>query len=154
MDLDQEESVESIFSDSLALLGGQDLSETIDDAQLIFGLLTLTVAPKVKYARKAWRPTDRIKSDLFYLFYLTSSPQGREGTVPVLIMYGSPLSGLHQSLPSCKANTLLADHIFSPAFLLAERIERGLIDLSGRSSMPRYFSAACSPLALAVMVLD
>ncbi|KAI9463021.1 hypothetical protein F5148DRAFT_1313640 [Russula earlei] len=32
-----------------------------------------------------------------------------------------------------KANTLLADHIFSPAFLLAERIERGLIDLSNRS---------------------
>jgi hypothetical protein len=53
MDQDQEESVESIFSDSLALLGGQDLSEIIDDAQLIFGLLTLTVAPKVKYARKA-----------------------------------------------------------------------------------------------------
>ncbi|KIP07265.1 hypothetical protein PHLGIDRAFT_105839, partial [Phlebiopsis gigantea 11061_1 CR5-6] len=32
-----------------------------------------------------------------------------------------------------KANTLLADHLFSPSLLLAERIERGLISLSGSS---------------------
>ncbi|KAI0266540.1 hypothetical protein BC834DRAFT_875036 [Gloeopeniophorella convolvens] len=32
-----------------------------------------------------------------------------------------------------KAITLLADHLFSPALLLAERIERGLIPLSGYS---------------------
>ncbi|KAI6043999.1 hypothetical protein EDC04DRAFT_501260 [Pisolithus marmoratus] len=32
-----------------------------------------------------------------------------------------------------KANTLLADHLFSPALLLAERIERGLVEVAGRS---------------------
>ncbi|KAI0350896.1 hypothetical protein OH77DRAFT_1430517 [Trametes cingulata] len=31
-----------------------------------------------------------------------------------------------------KANTLLADHLFSPSLLLAELIERGVITLSGR----------------------
>jgi len=32
-----------------------------------------------------------------------------------------------------KANTLLADHLFSPSLLLAERIERGLIHLGGKT---------------------
>ncbi|KIJ36365.1 hypothetical protein M422DRAFT_61190 [Sphaerobolus stellatus SS14] len=32
-----------------------------------------------------------------------------------------------------KANTLLADQLFSPSLLLAERIERGLIDLGGKT---------------------
>lgn len=32
-----------------------------------------------------------------------------------------------------KANTLLADHLFSPALLLAERIERNLVEVAGRS---------------------
>ncbi|KAH9933819.1 uncharacterized protein B0H18DRAFT_1207967 [Fomitopsis serialis] len=32
-----------------------------------------------------------------------------------------------------KANTLLADHLFSPSILLAERIERGLIPLEGKT---------------------
>ena len=33
-----------------------------------------------------------------------------------------------------QANTLLADHIFSPSLLLAERIERGLLPVSGKNS--------------------
>jgi hypothetical protein len=50
--MDQEtESAENIFSDSLALLVDQDLSELADDAQLVYGPLCLTVAPKVPYAR-------------------------------------------------------------------------------------------------------
>ncbi|PCH39441.1 hypothetical protein WOLCODRAFT_134764 [Wolfiporia cocos MD-104 SS10] len=32
-----------------------------------------------------------------------------------------------------KANTLLADHLFSPSLLLSERIERGLVPLAGRT---------------------
>ena len=32
-----------------------------------------------------------------------------------------------------QANTLLADHIFSPSLLLAERIERGLLPVSGKN---------------------
>ncbi|EIN08522.1 hypothetical protein PUNSTDRAFT_134901 [Punctularia strigosozonata HHB-11173 SS5] len=32
-----------------------------------------------------------------------------------------------------KANTLLADHLFSPSLLLAERVERGLIPVAGKS---------------------
>lgn len=34
-----------------------------------------------------------------------------------------------------KANTLLADHLFSPSLLLAERIERGLVPLAGTAGM-------------------
>jgi len=49
--MDQEESVETIFSDSFALLVGQDPSEIADDAPLVFGPLSLTVAPKVLCAR-------------------------------------------------------------------------------------------------------
>ncbi|KAI0002582.1 hypothetical protein BJV74DRAFT_765432 [Russula compacta] len=63
---------EIVLADSLALLGAAELSS--DDSSVVYGPLTLTVAPK--------------------------------------------------------ANTLLADHIFSPAFLLAERIERRLINLA------------------------
>jgi hypothetical protein len=70
----QEESVENIFGDSLKLLVGQDLSETADDGQLVYGSLRLTVAPKVLYARLGLpRP---IRSQA----YFTSLPQGREGT--------------------------------------------------------------------------
>lgn len=47
--MDQEESVENIFSDSFTLLVGQDPSEMADDAPLVFGPLSLTVAPKVLY---------------------------------------------------------------------------------------------------------
>ena len=34
---------------------------------------------------------------------------------------------------SKKANTLLADHLFSPALFLAERIERGLLTVRGQT---------------------
>jgi hypothetical protein len=49
--MDQEESVDNIFSDFLELLVGQDSSEITDDAPLVFGPLSLTVAPKVLYTR-------------------------------------------------------------------------------------------------------
>jgi hypothetical protein len=51
--MDQEESVETIFSDSFTLLVGQDPSEIADDAPLVFGPLSLTVAPKVPQACRA-----------------------------------------------------------------------------------------------------
>lgn len=51
--MDQEESVENIFSDSFTLLVGQDPSEMADDAPLVFGPLSLTVAPKVLYCTRA-----------------------------------------------------------------------------------------------------
>ena len=54
--MDQEESVETIFSDSLELLVGQDPSEITDDAPLVFGSLSLTVAPKVLYTRTGLPP--------------------------------------------------------------------------------------------------
>ncbi|KAI0036090.1 hypothetical protein K488DRAFT_41868 [Vararia minispora EC-137] len=49
-----------------------------------------------------------------------------------------------------KANTLLADHIFSPALLLAERIERGLFPVSGRSMIELGAGAALPSLVAAI----
>jgi nicotinamide N-methyltransferase len=40
-----------------------------------------------------------------------------------------------------QANTLLADHLFSPSLVLAERIERGLIDLNGKTRTLFYFTS-------------
>jgi hypothetical protein len=58
----QQESVESIFSDSLGLLV-QDSSEILDDAQLLFGRLNVTVAPKVWL----WLNARSQISDLLYV---------------------------------------------------------------------------------------
>lgn len=35
-----------------------------------------------------------------------------------------------------KANTLLADHLFSPALVLAELVERGVLPVAGCRSKP------------------
>ncbi|PBK67448.1 hypothetical protein ARMSODRAFT_959032 [Armillaria solidipes] len=70
------ESYEDIFNDALSFIGE---SKVLDDSEISYGPLRLTVAPK-------------------------------EG----------------------KANTLLADHLFSPSLFLAERIERALILMQGR----------------------
>ncbi|KAK0238034.1 hypothetical protein EDD85DRAFT_832713 [Armillaria nabsnona] len=70
------ESYEDIFNDALSFIGE---SKVLDDSEISYGPLRLTVAPK-------------------------------EG----------------------KANTLLADHLFSPSLFLAERIERALIPVQGR----------------------
>ncbi|KAK0203661.1 hypothetical protein DFS33DRAFT_1333035 [Desarmillaria ectypa] len=70
------ESYEDIFNDALSFIGE---SKILDDSEICYGPLRLTVAPK-------------------------------EG----------------------KANTLLADHLFSPSLFLAERIERALIPVQGR----------------------
>ncbi|KAG7091957.1 hypothetical protein E1B28_008346 [Marasmius oreades] len=50
-----------------------------------------------------------------------------------IISYG-PLQ-LTVALKEGKANTLLADHLFSPSLFLAERIERGLIPFAGRTTI-------------------
>src|SRR5712691_10606785 len=126
--MDQEESVENIFSDSFKLLVGQDPSEIADDAPLVFGPLSLTVAPKVLYTRTGL-PLRPIKSPRLTF---TSLLKGRQGSCALINLK----SHNPAQFPSSQANTLLADHIFSPAFLLAERIERGLINLSACSSMP------------------
>lgn len=39
-----------------------------------------------------------------------------------------------------EANTLLADHLFSPALFLAERIERGLIPVSHRTGQSPFYT--------------
>ncbi|KAK0452330.1 hypothetical protein EV421DRAFT_1768355 [Armillaria borealis] len=67
------ESYEDIFNDALSFIGEP---KVLDDSEISYGLLRLTVAPK--------------------------------------------------------ANTLLADHLFSPSLFLAERIERALIPVQGR----------------------
>ncbi|KAI0066903.1 hypothetical protein BV25DRAFT_1912251 [Artomyces pyxidatus] len=48
-----------------------------------------------------------------------------------------------------KANTLLADHIFSPSLLIAERIERGLLPVSGRTMIELGAGAALPTLVAA-----
>lgn len=61
-----------------------------------------------------------------------------------------------------KANTLLADHLFSPALLLAERIERGLVEVAGRSivelgagcALPSLLTATLSEPPRLVVVTD
>ncbi|ETW78129.1 hypothetical protein HETIRDRAFT_479321 [Heterobasidion irregulare TC 32-1] len=54
-------------------------------------------------------------------------------------------------LARIQANTLLADHIFSPALLLAERIERGLIPLSGRTTIELGAGTALPSLLASVL---
>jgi len=66
--MDQEESVENIFSDSFALLVGQDPSEIADDAPLVFGPLSLTVAPKVVCARPRLAASDQKSQAYLYVF--------------------------------------------------------------------------------------
>ncbi|KAI0074632.1 hypothetical protein K474DRAFT_1647687 [Panus rudis PR-1116 ss-1] len=65
---------------------------------------------------------DDILNDTIHLF-------GDEVEEDETIRYG-PLV-LTTAPKEGKANTLLADHLFSPSLLLAERIERGLIPVSG-----------------------
>ncbi|KAI0676575.1 hypothetical protein C8Q78DRAFT_31385 [Trametes maxima] len=51
-----------------------------------------------------------------------------------------------------KANTLLADHLFSPSLLLAEFIERGTISLEGRSAVE--LGAGCALPSLLSSTLE
>jgi len=61
-----------------------------------------------------------------------------------------------------KANTLLADHLFSPSLLLAERIKRGLIPLAGKSvielgagcALPSLLSTTLEPPPSIVTITD
>ena len=58
--------MENIFGDSFTLLVGQDPSEITGDAPLVFGPLSLTVAPKVPYARTGL-PSDQKSQAYFYV---------------------------------------------------------------------------------------
>ncbi|TCD65221.1 hypothetical protein EIP91_002968 [Steccherinum ochraceum] len=49
-----------------------------------------------------------------------------------------------------KANTLLADHLFSPSLLLAEQIERGVIPVSGQSVLELGSGCALPSLLCAI----
>jgi len=49
-----------------------------------------------------------------------------------------------------KANTLLADHLFSPSLLLAEQIERGLIPISGKAVLELGSGCAVPSLLCAI----
>ncbi|KAJ3502405.1 hypothetical protein NLJ89_g8903 [Agrocybe chaxingu] len=49
-----------------------------------------------------------------------------------------------------KANTLLADHLFSPALFLAERIERGLLTLGGATVIELGAGGALPSLLLSI----
>ncbi|OCH89224.1 hypothetical protein OBBRIDRAFT_34465 [Obba rivulosa] len=51
-----------------------------------------------------------------------------------------------------KANTLLADHLFSPSLLLAERIERDLLSLKGKTVIE--LGAGCALPSLLASTLD
>ncbi|KAI1784872.1 hypothetical protein LXA43DRAFT_1040680 [Ganoderma leucocontextum] len=61
-----------------------------------------------------------------------------------------------------KANTLLADHLFSPSLLLSELIERGLIPLEGRTvvelgagcALPSLLSSTLSTPPALVVITD
>ncbi|KAH7887001.1 hypothetical protein F5I97DRAFT_1807258 [Phlebopus sp. FC_14] len=61
-----------------------------------------------------------------------------------------------------KANTLLADHLFSPALLLAELFERGLVQLGGRSvielgagcALPSLLAAILHPYPSLIVMTD
>ncbi|KAF7351376.1 Nicotinamide n-methyltransferase nnt1 [Mycena sanguinolenta] len=65
----------------------------------------------------------------------------------------------HWVLPSAKANTLLAGHLFSPGLFLAERIERGLLSASGSTSRDKERStvielgAGCALPSLLLAIL-
>ncbi|KAF9485102.1 hypothetical protein BDN70DRAFT_708304 [Pholiota conissans] len=63
-----------------------------------------------------------------------------------IIGYG-PLK-LTLALKEGKANTLLADHLFSPALFLAERIERNLLDFAGRTVIELGAGSALPSLLL------
>ncbi|PPQ81672.1 hypothetical protein CVT25_013350 [Psilocybe cyanescens] len=63
-----------------------------------------------------------------------------------LIRYGSLALTL-----APKANSLLADHLFSPALFLAERIERGLLDISGKTVIELGAGSALPSLLLSTL---
>ena len=46
-----------------------------------------------------------------------------------------------------EANTLLADHLFSPSLLLAELIERGIIDLATKTGIYVDFYGSTAPVS-------
>ncbi|EKM57975.1 uncharacterized protein PHACADRAFT_206824 [Phanerochaete carnosa HHB-10118-sp] len=77
---------------------------------------------------------------------LFGDEEHNDGTV-----YYGPLT-LTTAPKEGKANTLLADHLFSPSLLLAERIERGLIPLAGRSVVE--LGAGCALPSLLSATLD
>lgn len=115
-----DEHVEDILSDALEILGG----ETVEDPGYVqYGPLRLTVAPKVN--SNQWICRYSVSGIVNFCFSLLGGKGGSQlrdtGTL------------VHASF---KANTLLADHLFSPALVLAELVERGVLPVAGRRSKP------------------
>jgi len=65
------------------------------------------------------------------------------------IQYGPLILGVAPK--EGKANTLLADHLFSPALLLAEQVERGLIPVQGRKILEIGAGCALPSLLMATL---
>ncbi len=100
---------EDFFSDALEFLGDRPV---IDDSAVCYGPLVLTLARKVR--------------TIFYISSSLHSACSKEKWVQLSNIVIRPKS-------NNKANTLLADHLFSPALCLAERIERGLLPAEHRT---------------------
>ncbi|KAI0947587.1 hypothetical protein AcW1_009305 [Taiwanofungus camphoratus] len=104
--------MDDFLRDSAALFG--DAAED-DDGRVYYGPLVLTAAPK---------------EGKVCLSSITVRPEGLRRRLT-----------LARRRPSrAQANTLLADHLFSPSLLLAERIERGLVPLAHRTGALGFFS--------------
>jgi hypothetical protein len=122
------ETVEDILNDALELMGADRAD--LDDEDLSYGPVSVAVAPKVSVAVFELHARTVCATGQFVDSALDALHQGRESK-PCL-----PSLTTQQEFNGrfTKANTLLADHIFSPSLLLAERIERGLISVAGRNS--------------------
>ncbi|KAJ7204840.1 hypothetical protein GGX14DRAFT_646547, partial [Mycena pura] len=94
-------------------------------------------------------PVDILNDSLEFL--------GGSPVIDAIITYGDL-----QLTVAAKANTLLADHLFSPALFLAERIERGLlqadglnvVELGAGSALPSLLLSTVSAPPASVVVSD
>ncbi|KAH8084321.1 putative methyltransferase-domain-containing protein [Cristinia sonorae] len=84
---------------------------------------------------------DDVLQDTINLFGDAPSDDGKIRYGP-LVLTTAPKEG--------KANTLLADHLFSPSLLLAEQIERGLIPIAGKTVLELGSGCALPSLLCAI----
>ena len=109
--------MEDVLEDTIGLYG----DERVEDDSIHYGPLVLTTAPKVTSFSTVMPQCTEASSGL-------GTPSGRQGNACRHSLVLAADIDIKQ-----KANTLLADHLFSPSLLLAERIERGLVPVSGKS---------------------
>ncbi|KAG2008440.1 hypothetical protein CC2G_013872 [Coprinopsis cinerea AmutBmut pab1-1] len=94
----------------------------IDDEVIRYGPLELTIAPKtLTKVSQVWKSANIV----------ASSPDLTPQT-------------------QLKANTLLADHLFSPSIYLAERIEQSLLDVRGKNVLELGAGVALPSLLLSI----